>query len=91
MFAYSIWSDQVIGCCLLTIAILLLVSCLVGIVRLLNSLLAGQVAIWVRQIVDKQLPRPFGWLTNYLVMLFGCFVVMIVSDIHLHITQLQLQ
>ena len=80
LFANSSWSDMWIGICLLAISILLLVLCLIGVVRLLNSLLAGQVAFWVRRIIDKQLPRPFGWLTNYLVMVFGCFVVMIVQS-----------
>lgn len=80
LFAYSTWSDALIGIILLVISICLLIVCLVGIVRLLNSLLAGHIAIWVRRIIDRQLPHPFGWLTNYLVMLFGCFVVMIVQS-----------
>lgn len=82
LFANSSWSDTWIGITLLAMSIFLLVLCLLSIVHLLNSLLAGQIAIWVRRIIDKQLPHPFGWLTNYLIMLFGCFVVMIVSKIN---------
>uniref|UniRef100_A0A7E4W6R3 Sodium-dependent phosphate transport protein 2B n=1 Tax=Panagrellus redivivus TaxID=6233 RepID=A0A7E4W6R3_PANRE len=80
IFAYSTWSDIGIGVCLLLVCVGSLVVCLLGIVKLMQDLLAGRIAVLLRKIMDKRLPYPFGWLTDYLVMLFGCAVVMVIQS-----------
>ncbi|CAD5208696.1 unnamed protein product [Bursaphelenchus xylophilus] len=80
LFAYSYWSDALIGSILLTLAILSLIFCLVGIVQTMQSLLAGRVAVMVRQLLDQECPGPFKFLTGYIVMLFGVVVVFIVQS-----------
>lgn len=79
IFANSTWSDVAIGIVLLVVSITALILCMVGIIQLTQSLMAGRVAVLVRKLVDQQFPSPFGWLTGYVVMVVGCVIVMIVS------------
>lgn len=79
MFAYSFMSDTLIGIILLFVCIVSLVICMYGIVEIMNSLLAGQIAVLLRKLMDKRLPHPFAWFTDYIVMFVGCIVVVIVS------------
>lgn len=67
-----------IGLILLIVSILSLIGCLLSIVHLMQSLLAGQIAILVRRLMDREFPPPFAFLTNYLVMFVGCLVVIVV-------------
>lgn len=46
---------------------------------LVQSLLAGRVAVIVRRLMDKECPHPFKWVTGYMVMLAGSLIVMVVS------------
>ncbi|KAE9548756.1 hypothetical protein FO519_008029 [Halicephalobus sp. NKZ332] len=80
IFAYSTFSDTIIGMILLLICIISLVLCMYGIVEIMSSLLAGQIAVLLRKLMDKRLPYPFGWLTDYIVMFVGCIVVVIVES-----------
>uniref|UniRef100_A0AC34Q8U6 Uncharacterized protein n=1 Tax=Panagrolaimus sp. JU765 TaxID=591449 RepID=A0AC34Q8U6_9BILA len=80
IFAYSTWSDIAIGIVLLLICIGSLALCMFGIVKIMQDLLAGHIAILLRKMMDKRLPYPFGWLTDYLVMLAGCVIVIIVES-----------
>uniref|UniRef100_A0A7E4WCN4 Na+/Pi-cotransporter n=1 Tax=Panagrellus redivivus TaxID=6233 RepID=A0A7E4WCN4_PANRE len=88
LFANSTWSDTTIGVVLLLICVGSLVICLVGIVKLMQDLLAGRIAFLLRRVMDKRLPKPFGWLTDYLVMLFGCAVVMVVQSNNVFVSAL---
>uniref|UniRef100_A0A914QFY4 Uncharacterized protein n=1 Tax=Panagrolaimus davidi TaxID=227884 RepID=A0A914QFY4_9BILA len=80
IFAYSTWSDTWIGLTLLAISLGLLVICLIVIVKIMQDLLAGKIAVLLRKLMDKKLPYPFGWLTNYLVMFVGAIIVVIVQS-----------
>ncbi|KAI6203717.1 hypothetical protein M3Y94_00588600 [Aphelenchoides besseyi] len=80
LFAYSLWSDAMIGSILLGIAILALICCLIGIVQTLQSLLAGRVAVIARKLLDQECPAPFQFLTGYLVMFIGCLIVIVVQS-----------
>ena len=79
IFANSTWSDTAIGIVLLLVCIGSLAFCMFAIVKIMQDLLAGQIAIILRKLMDKRFPFPFGWLTDYVVMLFGCLAVVIVS------------
>ncbi|KAI6180824.1 Progestin and AdipoQ Receptor family [Aphelenchoides besseyi] len=80
LFAYSTWSDVTIGILLLIISIGTLLGCLVGIVRIMKSLLAGSVAVFVRRVLDHDCPYPFRFLTGYLIMLIGGLIVAIIQS-----------
>uniref|UniRef100_A0A1I7ZPI0 Inner membrane protein YqgA n=1 Tax=Steinernema glaseri TaxID=37863 RepID=A0A1I7ZPI0_9BILA len=45
----------------------------------MQSLLGGRVAVTVRKLLDKDCPGPLSCLTGYVVMGFGCIVVMLVG------------
>ncbi|KAI1730318.1 na+/Pi-cotransporter domain-containing protein [Ditylenchus destructor] len=80
IFTYSLWSDATIGFVLLAASIIFLIGCLIGIVNLMQSLLAGHVAVLVRRLMDQQCPPPFTWLTDYIVMVVACLVVIVVQS-----------
>ncbi|XP_049742355.1 sodium-dependent phosphate transport protein 2B-like [Elephas maximus indicus] len=63
--------DIAIGAILLIISLLLLCTCLVMIVKLLNSVLKGQVAIVIKKTLNTDFPFPFAWLTGYLAIIVG--------------------
>uniref|UniRef100_G3MXY5 Solute carrier family 34 member 3 n=2 Tax=Bos taurus TaxID=9913 RepID=G3MXY5_BOVIN len=71
LFAGTALADLAVGLILLAASLLVLCSCLVLIVKLLNSTLRGRVAQAVRTVINADFPRPFGWLSGYLAMLVG--------------------
>ncbi|KAE9552277.1 hypothetical protein FO519_004523 [Halicephalobus sp. NKZ332] len=80
IFANSTWSDTAIGIVLLLVCIGSLAFCMFGIVKIMQDLLAGHIAVLLRKLMDKRFPFPFGWLTDYVVMLFGCLAVVILES-----------
>uniref|UniRef100_A0A914E088 Uncharacterized protein n=1 Tax=Acrobeloides nanus TaxID=290746 RepID=A0A914E088_9BILA len=47
---------------------------------IIRALLGGQIGILVRKLMDKDLPWPFTCFTNYVVMVVGCVIVMIIQS-----------
>ncbi|TKR83120.1 hypothetical protein L596_016762 [Steinernema carpocapsae] len=80
IFAYSTWSDTTIAVVVLIATVLCLVFCLVATVKLMQSLLAGRVAVMVRKLLDKDCPGVFSCFTGYVVMAFACVVVMLIQS-----------
>uniref|UniRef100_A0A3B5AA09 Sodium-dependent phosphate transport protein 2B-like n=1 Tax=Stegastes partitus TaxID=144197 RepID=A0A3B5AA09_9TELE len=73
-------SDLAVGLILLAISLLVLCSCLVLIVKLLNSMLKGQVATVIKKILNTDFPFPFGWVTGYIAILVGAAMTFIVQS-----------
>nr|XP_020452628.1 sodium-dependent phosphate transport protein 2B-like [Monopterus albus] len=73
-------SDLVVGVILLTFSLLVLCSCLVLIVKLLNSMLKGQVAAVIKKILNTDFPFPFGWVTGYIAIAVGAGMTFIVQS-----------
>ncbi|XP_053412701.1 sodium-dependent phosphate transport protein 2C isoform X3 [Nycticebus coucang] len=71
LFAGTALNDLAVGCILLAGSLLVLCTCLVLIVKLLNSVLRGRVAQAVRTVINADFPFPFGWLSGYLAILVG--------------------
>ncbi|KAL2782300.1 sodium-dependent phosphate transport protein 2C [Daubentonia madagascariensis] len=71
LFAGTALTDPAVGCILLAGSLLVLCTCLVLIVKLLNSVLRGRVAQAVRTVINADFPFPFGWLSGYLAILVG--------------------
>ncbi|NWS93972.1 NPT2B protein, partial [Mionectes macconnelli] len=71
LFANSDLPDLAIGLILLALSLFVLCSCLIMIVKLLNSVLKGQVASIIKKTINTDFPFPFTWLAGYLAMLAG--------------------
>ncbi|XP_003411428.1 sodium-dependent phosphate transport protein 2B-like [Loxodonta africana] len=80
IFVNSNLPDVAIGAILLIISLLVLCACLVMIVKLLNSVLKGQVAVVIKKTLNTDFPFPFAWLTGYLAILVGAGMTFIVQS-----------
>lgn len=74
------WSDVAVGAVLLVIALFLICACLVAIVKLLHSLLRGQIAHLIRKFVNADFPGKCSYFTGYLAILFGAGMTMIIQS-----------
>ncbi|KAG9330313.1 hypothetical protein JZ751_025763, partial [Albula glossodonta] len=65
---------------LVPLSLLVLCTCLVLIVKLLNSMLKGQVAVVIKKILNTDFPFPFSWVTGYLAIIVGAGMTFIVQS-----------
>ncbi|KAA8589679.1 hypothetical protein FQN60_013044 [Etheostoma spectabile] len=77
--------DLAVGLILLALSLLVLCTCLILIVKLLNSMLKGQVAVVIKKpcsMTETQcyFPFPFAWVTGYIAMLVGAGMTFIVQS-----------
>ncbi|XP_027999410.2 sodium-dependent phosphate transport protein 2B isoform X1 [Eptesicus fuscus] len=72
--------DLVVGIILLVTSLLVLCGCLIMIVKLLASVLKGQVAVVIKKTINTDFPFPFSWLTGYLAILVGAGMTFIVQS-----------
>uniref|UniRef100_A0A8I6AQW9 Sodium-dependent phosphate transport protein 2B n=1 Tax=Rattus norvegicus TaxID=10116 RepID=A0A8I6AQW9_RAT len=72
--------DLAVGIILLTVSLLILCGCLIMIVKLLGSVLRGQVATVIKKTLNTDFPFPFAWLTGYLAILVGAGMTFIVQS-----------
>uniref|UniRef100_A0A4W4E3M0 Sodium-dependent phosphate transport protein 2B n=1 Tax=Electrophorus electricus TaxID=8005 RepID=A0A4W4E3M0_ELEEL len=80
IFAWTDLPDLAVGLILLALSLLVLCTCLILIVKLLNSMLKGQVAIAIKKVLNTDFPFPFGWVTGYLAILVGAGMTFIVQS-----------
>ncbi|XP_048365556.1 sodium-dependent phosphate transport protein 2B isoform X2 [Sphaerodactylus townsendi] len=80
IFAGTSLHDSAVGVILLGLSLLVLCTCLIMIVKLLNSVLKGQVAKVIKKTLNTDFPFPFSWLTGYLAMLVGAGMTFIVQS-----------
>uniref|UniRef100_A0A8C9SVI5 Sodium-dependent phosphate transport protein 2B n=1 Tax=Scleropages formosus TaxID=113540 RepID=A0A8C9SVI5_SCLFO len=80
IFANTTLPDLAVGLILLVLSLLILCTCLILIVKLLNSMLKGQVAIVIKKILNTDFPFPFGWVTGYLAIVVGAGMTFIVQS-----------
>ncbi|KAJ8405492.1 hypothetical protein AAFF_G00319650 [Aldrovandia affinis] len=80
LFVDTLMSDLAVGLLLLTASLVVLCTCLVLLVKVLNSLLKGQVAKAIQKVINTDFPYPFGWLTGYLAMLVGAGMTFVVQS-----------
>ncbi|CAK6433251.1 unnamed protein product, partial [Pipistrellus nathusii] len=80
LFVNANLMDVAVGIILLVISALMLCGCLIMIVRLLASVLKGQVAIVIKKTINTDFPFPFSWLTGYLAILVGAGMTFIVQS-----------
>ncbi|XP_039630853.1 sodium-dependent phosphate transport protein 2A [Polypterus senegalus] len=80
LFVNSSMSDLVVGLILLAASLVVLCTCLVLLVKLLNSVLKGQVAKVIQKVINTDFPYPFGWLTGYMAMVVGAGMTFVVQS-----------
>uniref|UniRef100_A0A668AMQ7 Sodium-dependent phosphate transport protein 2A n=1 Tax=Myripristis murdjan TaxID=586833 RepID=A0A668AMQ7_9TELE len=80
LFVDSSLSDLAVGLILLACSLLVLCSCLILLVKLLNSLLKGQVASAINAVINTDFPHPFTWLSGYLALVAGAGVTFLVQS-----------
>ncbi|KAG8453566.1 hypothetical protein GDO86_000265 [Hymenochirus boettgeri] len=80
LFAETSLPDLAVGLILLALSLLVLCVCLILIVKLLNSMLKGQVSVLIKKVINTDFPFPFSWLTGYLAMLVGAGMTFIVQS-----------
>uniref|UniRef100_G3WBC0 Sodium-dependent phosphate transport protein 2B n=1 Tax=Sarcophilus harrisii TaxID=9305 RepID=G3WBC0_SARHA len=73
-------SDPSIGLILLALSLLVLCTCLILIVKVLNSMLKGQIATVIKKTINTDFPFPFAWLTGYLAILVGAGITFLVQS-----------
>ncbi|XP_045572198.1 sodium-dependent phosphate transport protein 2A-like [Salmo salar] len=71
-------SELAVGLFLLACSLLLLCTCLVLLVKLLNSLVQGQVPI-IKMVLSTDSPYPFGWRAGYPAILVGAGMTFMVQ------------
>ena len=70
-----------IGLILLLLALALLCGCLIGMVKILNSLLGSRVKSVIENVINADIPvRGLGWLTGYLAMVLGAVLTILVQS-----------
>ena len=74
------WSDTTIGIILLFIALFILCVCLISIVKLLHSLLKGQMAVMIRKFVNANFPGYCSYFTGYLAILVGAGLTVLLQS-----------
>ncbi|KAG1934585.1 sodium-dependent phosphate transport protein 2A [Pimephales promelas] len=80
LFVDSGLSDLAVGLVLLAASLLVLCSCLLLLVKLLNSLLKGQVAKVIERVINTDFPYPLGWLSGYVAMFLGAGMTFIIQS-----------
>ncbi|XP_006919014.2 sodium-dependent phosphate transport protein 2B isoform X1 [Pteropus alecto] len=80
IFVNSTLPDLFVGIILLVTSLFVLCGCLILIVKILGSVLEGQVAAVIKKTINTDFPFPFAWLTGYLAILVGAVMTFIVQS-----------
>lgn len=72
--------DSLVGTILLILSIALLCFCLICIVKLLHSMLKGNLALVVKKTINADFPGPFKYFTGYFAILVGTGMTMLVQS-----------
>ncbi|KAK2835897.1 hypothetical protein Q5P01_016381 [Channa striata] len=80
LFVNAHLPDLAVGLILLAMSLLVLCTCLILIVKLLNSMLKGQVAVVIKKVLNTDFPFPFTWVTGYIAIMVGAGMTFIVQS-----------
>nr|AIE89828.1 NaPi II-like protein [Eptatretus stoutii] len=80
LFKSTNLSDTAVGIILLVLSLLILCLCLIFIVKVLHSLLRGQIAVVIKKVINTDFPFPFGWLSGYLAIVVGAGMTFLVQS-----------
>ncbi|XP_020854517.1 sodium-dependent phosphate transport protein 2A [Phascolarctos cinereus] len=80
LFVDTSLPDLAVGLILLAGSLTVLCTCLILLVKLLNSVLQGQVATVVQKVINTDFPYPFTWVTGYFAMVVGAGMTFVVQS-----------
>lgn len=80
LFSILNLSDTISGVILLIVSLVLLCCCLVGMVKVLNSMMKGPMAKAIRKMVNADFPGCFKCLTGYVAILIGAVLTVLVQS-----------
>ncbi|XP_068933672.1 sodium-dependent phosphate transport protein 2A [Petaurus breviceps papuanus] len=80
LFVDTLLPDLAVGLILLAGSLTVLCTCLILLVKLLNSVLQGQVAKVVQKVINTDFPHPFTWVTGYFAMVVGAGMTFVVQS-----------
>ncbi len=69
--------DVALGIILLIFSLTVLCFCLIGLMKILNSMLGTQMAIIIQKFINAKIPY-VPWLTGYFTMFLGCVITILV-------------
>ena len=73
-------NDLFLGLILMVVSLTLLCTCLVLIVKILNSALKGPVSVAAKKIINKDLPGRCSYMTGYLAIIAGAGLTIVVQS-----------
>ncbi|CAK9303388.1 unnamed protein product [Gordionus sp. m RMFG-2023] len=73
-------SDNIAGIILLIFSLTLLGCCLVGMVKILHSILKTKLSLSIRKIINYRLPGKLECFTGYFAIMFGAFVTFLIQS-----------
>ncbi|XP_054162342.1 sodium-dependent phosphate transport protein 2B-like [Oppia nitens] len=73
-------SDTIAGIVLLALSLVVLCVCLVLMVKLLHSMLKGQIAVVIKKTMNREYQFPYSILVDYLAILVGCILTILVQS-----------
>ncbi|XP_038627521.1 sodium-dependent phosphate transport protein 2A [Tachyglossus aculeatus] len=80
LFVDTVLPDLAVGLILLAGSLVVLCTCLILLVKVLNSVLKGQVAKAIQKVINTDFPPPFTWLTGYFAMVVGAGMTFVVQS-----------
>ncbi|CAG2211305.1 NPT [Mytilus edulis] len=80
LFSILDLNDTVSGVILLIFSLVVLCCCLVGMVKVLNSMMKGPIAKALKNVVNADFPGCFKFLTGYVAMLVGAILTVLVQS-----------
>lgn len=73
-------NDTVVGIVLLAMSLVMLCTCLILMVKLLHSLLRGQIAAVIKKTINSDFPGALSFLTGYFAILIGAGMTILVQS-----------
>lgn len=80
MFSQFDINETLAGVILLVFSLIVLCSCLIFMVKLLNSILQGPIAKLIKKTLNADFPHPWSWLTGYVAMFVGMVMTVLVQS-----------
>jgi len=79
LFSDTDLADWEVGLILLVLSLFVLCGCLVCIVKILNSMMKGQLTHVIRRVINANVPY-VPWITDYLALLIGAFMTFLMQS-----------
>ncbi|CAH1786069.1 unnamed protein product [Owenia fusiformis] len=80
LFRWTNLSEGAVGAILLVMSLVILCTCLIAMVKVLNSLLKGQMANIIKKIINTDFPGKAAFLTGYVAILLGAGLTVLVQS-----------